>query len=1122
VKIIRYAVSHPVTIWMITLAAVVFGLTALSRLDLKLLPDIKYPSLTIQTEFPGTAPVDVENLVTRPLEEAVGVVPGLRKVHSISQAGLSQISLEFNWGTAMDYAALDVREKIDLVSLPEEVKVPLLLKYDPALDPVVRLGLTGDVRLVHLRNVADNVLKKEIEGISGVAAAQVAGGLEEEIRVEVDETRLAALGLTMAVVNQALLQDNINASGGRLRDRGAEFIVRTLSRLKNLDDIRNVTLTVIDGQPIRLDDVAEISRTHKDRTTVSHIDGQESVEIAVFKEGDANIVEMASLVRNHLDRVQKELPDGIELEVLFDQSVFIGQAITEVRNNAMIGGLLAVLVLFVFLRDFRSTLIIGIAIPISIVATFILMLTQGVSLNIMSLGGLALGVGMLVDNSIVVLESIYRRREAAGDDADPLEIAAKGAADVAGAVTASTLTTLAVFVPIVFVVVGVAGQIFRDQALTVTFALAVSLVVALTFTPMAVAFGQHKKTGNVGKDDRVPDMSLSWYKSWSVYAVEGRRYLRPFHLAGLFLVLGLPFSVVRLIKGITGILGKLVLIILWPLTWAFNRTFPLVEKFYETLLGSALKVRALVMLVALLVAAGSVVIWPRMGSELVPPLARGEFTLDLALPEGTPLSKTNKIVSDVELEISELSGVVLVAGNVGVSQDGETATQRRKENRALVRVRLSESTSVAENEVLEKIRVVLAKYPDLVMKLRRQSLMAFSAPVEVDVYGYNLENLQKTSDEVVALLADVPGLRDIKKSMIPGSPEVQVSFDRDKLSRYGLRQGEVSEVVKSKVGGLVATRLRDRERHVDIRVLNEASQRNTLAGIQDLIIVQRDDVPITLGSVADMNVVTGPSEIHRLGNRRVAIVSANLAGRDLGSVSADIEAKLASLVLPSGISVELGGQNVEMASSFRSLQLAILLAVFLVYLVMAAQFESFVYPLIIMFTVPLAISGALFGLYFSGHSISVIAIIGAIMLAGIVVNNGIVLVDRINQLRQQFDHLGDAVIKAGCERLRPILMTTSTTVLGLLPMALGLGEGAELRAPLAITVISGLLLSTMLTLVVVPVLYTLLTARGLGGVAFSGQPLAARLSTTDRLTDPQLAAVAGGRTDSIKNMGKGA
>ena len=527
-KVIRYAVSHPVTIWMVTLAAVVFGLTALGRLDLRLLPEIRYPSLTVQTDFPGTAPVDVENLVTRPLEESVGVVPGLRRVHSISQAGLSQITLEFDWGTPMDYAALDVREKIDLVRLPAEATIPVLLKYDPSQDPVLRLGLSGGASLVQLRGVADELLKKDIEALSGVAAAQVSGGLEEEIRVEVDEARLSALGLSIGQVNQALAQENINASGGRLRDRNAEYIVRTLSRFEDLADIERVTVGLAAGQPVRLGEVATVRRTHKERTTVTHIDGRESVEIAVYKQGDANIVEMAAMVRAQLDRLQEQLPANMRLEVLFDQSTFIAGAVREVRDNALLGGVLAVLVLFVFLRDLRSTLIIGLAIPVSIIATFILMLTRGVSLNVMSLGGLALGVGMLVDNSIVVLEAIHRRREEDPAGTDPAESAAKGAGEVAGAVTASTLTTLAVFVPIVFVVVGVAGQIFSDQALTVTFSLAVSLVVALTFTPMAAAFGRRGEAAR----DAVPAGGSGWLAAWTGGAAGGRRWLRPFGWPG--------------------------------------------------------------------------------------------------------------------------------------------------------------------------------------------------------------------------------------------------------------------------------------------------------------------------------------------------------------------------------------------------------------------------------------------------------------------------------------------------------------------------------------------------------------------------------------------------------------
>jgi len=1077
VKVIRFAVTHPVTIWMATLAATVFGLVALGRLDLRLLPEIRYPSLTVQTEFPNTAPVDVENLVTRPLEEAVGVVPGLRKVHSISQAGLSQITLEFDWGTEMDYAALDVREKIDLIELPEETSPPVLLKYDPALDPVLRIGLWGEAPLVTLRNMAEEVLKKEIESLQGVAAAKVAGGLEEEIHVEVDESRLATLGLSIGAVSEALAQENINASGGRLRDRNAEYIVRTLSRFQGLADIEEVTVGLVGGQAIHLRDVAQVYRTHKDRTTITHVDGRESVEIAVYKEGDENVVELARQVRRHLDRLQERLPETVRLEILFDQSVFISEAVAEVRNNALWGGLLAILVLYVFLRDFRSTLIIGVSIPISIVATFVLMYSRGVSLNVMSLGGLALGVGMLVDNSIVVLEAIHRRREkgAAAAEEDPAESTVQGASEVGSAVIASTLTTVAVFVPIVFVVVGVAGQIFRDQALTVTFALFVSLVVALTFTPMAVAFGRRSRGTRWGREEAGPvggeRLRLGY---WKRYLGESRRFGRFLRGVGLVVILAVPVTCAWVVVSAVRGLRRLLTWLLLPATRLFAVVFPALAARYERLLAGALTRRAAVMALVGLLVAAALLLFPTLGTELIPPLAQGEFTMSLAMPEGTPLSRTEKEIAALELRLGEIDGIVLTAADVGVSREGETTAQRRKENRAEVHVKLDRATREREAEVLAGIRRELRRFPDLTMELRRQSIFTFNAPVEVDIYGYDLDDLQRTSAQVVAELAQVAGLRDIRPGMVPGSPEVRVSFDRDKLNRYGLSLAQVSETVRDKVRGTVASQFRDRERHIDIRVLNLAEQRNTLAAVQDLIIAERGGIPIPLTAVAGMEVVRGPSEIHRLGRKRVAVVTADLAGRDLGSVSAEIQERLRRLALPANTSVELGGQNEEMGSSFRSMQMAILLAVFLVYLVMAAQFESFVYPFIIMFTVPLALMGAVFGLKLTGIPVSVIAVIGAIMLAGIVVNNGIVLVDRINQLRRRLP-LFEAVQQAGRERFRPILMTTATTVLGLLPMALGLGEGGELRSPLAVTVICGLILATLLTLVVVPVAYTLLT-----------------------------------------------
>jgi HAE1 family hydrophobic/amphiphilic exporter-1 len=1078
-RVVRFAVSHPVTISMVTVAAFVFGIVALGRLDVRLLPEVRYPSLTVQTEFPNTAPLDVEHLATRPLEEAVGVVPGLRRVHSISQSGLSQITLEFDWNTDMDYTALEVREKIDIVDLPDDAGTPLLLKYDPALDPVLRVGLWGDAPLTKLRTVAEDVVKREVESVQGVAAAKVEGGLEEEIQVFVDEAKLAAMGIPIGNVEAALREENINASGGRLRDRNAEYLVRTLSRFDSVEEILDVAVGARDGQSIKLADVATVQRGHKERTEITHVDGRESVEIAVYKEGDANIVDIAARVRERLERIGKELDDGTEMEVLFDQSVFISQAVDEVRNNALLGGLLAILILYVFLRDFRSTLIIGLSIPLSIVATFILMYNRGVSLNVMSLGGLALGVGMLVDNSIVVLEAIVRRRERAaggdggdgdddnGDDAGREESVVDGASGVAGAVLASTLTTVAVFVPIVFVVEGISGQIFRDQALTVTFSLLVSLVVALTFAPMVAAVGARRRGRAGGAEE-----GRAGAKSWGDLVPPGRaRWLRGIP-AFLFVVA--PVFLLGFLKMLARPVGWVLGRLLSPLTRLFEVLLPRITEGYGRRLAWALRNRAMVLGGSMALAVVALASFGLLGREVIPPLSQGELTLSCELPEGTPLSVTDQTVAELGRELRKIDGIDLVSANVGVSNEGAGSVRRQKENRADIHLKLARADGDSEDAVLEEVRKAFDQRPEVQMKVRRPSLLTFNTPIEVDVYGWDLDALMATAGSVSDEMAKVDGARDIRIGTVPGSPEIRVRFDRDKLSRLGLRLSEVSATVRDKVRGAVATRYRDRERHIDIRVQNEPDQRNTLSAIRELIVAERGGVPIRLGSIADMEIVRGPAEIHRLDGQRVAIVSANLAGRDLGSASEELAARVAGIALPAEVTLDLGGQNREMESSFRSLQLAILLAVFLVYLVMAAQFESFVYPFLIMFTVPLALVGAVLGLAVTGTSLSVIAGIGAIMLAGIVVNNGIVLVDRINQLRKHFP-LEEAVLGAGRERLRPILMTTTTTVLGLLPMALGLGEGAELRAPLAITVISGLVFATGLTLFVVPAAYTLLT-----------------------------------------------
>ncbi len=1086
-RLVRLAVGRPVGVWMAVAAAVVFGLVALGRLDMRLLPEIRYPTLTVQTEFPNTAPADVENLVTRPLEEAVGVVPGLLKVSSVSQAGLSQVTLEFDWGTRMDYAALDVRDKIDLVELPEDALAPVILKYDPALDPVLRVGLTGDLPLVRLRNLAEEVVKKEIEGLRGVAAARVSGGLEEEVQVTVDQERLAGLGLDLAGVEQALAAESVNTSGGRLQTEGASYVVRTLSRYDDLDDLRRVTVGSAGGRPVRLEEVADVSRGHKEREVVTHARGRESVEIGVFKEGDASVVQVADRVRHHLDRLGGRLPEGARLEVLFDESTYIRRAVAEVRDNALLGGLLAIMVLLLFLRDLRSTLVIAIAIPVSIVATFVLMYTQGVSLNVMSLGGLALGVGLLVDNGIVVLEAIHRRRER-GEEATAAAVG--GAGEVAGAVTASTLTTVAVFVPVVFVVVGIAGQIFRDQALTVTFSLLVSLVVALTFTPMAVAWGRRRRAPAGGEPAAAEGPGGRRLGAWLDEVPPGRgpRWLRA---VGPLLTVGIPVVLLALAaRFLRAVRGGLARLLRGPVG-LFDAGFRRAERTYAGVLGAALRRRARVLGLVLVLLLAAVAVFRGRGADLVPPLAQGEFTLAVTMPEGTPLGRTESAVRGLEAELGRVPGVAMVTAEVGTGREGAAGMQRRRENWAEVHVRLERAGGRLEERVLARARALAAARPEMEVKLRHPSLLSFSAPIEVDLYGHDLDRLQEAADRVAAALAPVAGLSDVRRGMEPGSPEVRITFDRDKLDRQGLSMAAAAATVRGQLAGTVPGRLHDRERQVDVRLLGRPEDRGTLASLQTLLVAERDGVGVPLGAVATYEVVGGPAEIHRLGNRRVAAVTADLSGRDLESAVAEVRGVLGRLALPAGVTAELGGQEDEMRDGYRSLRLAVLLAVFLVYLVMAAQFESFLHPLVIMATVPLALVGAVFALALAGLPISVVAGIGAVMLAGIVVNNGIVLVDRANQLRRRLPP-GEAVRLAARERFRPILMTTATTVLGLLPMALGVGEGAELRAPLAIAVIGGLLLSTVLTLVVVPVAWTLLTPGG--AAAWAPAPLRAARS----------------------------
>lgn len=1010
--LITLAVRRRVSVLMFALAVTAFGLVGYQRLSVDLFPDIAHPSLTIQTGLPNAAPQEVETMLTRPIEEAAGVLRGLERMHSVSRPGVSEVTMEFAWGSDMAELAMDVREKLDRVILPDEAEDPLVLRFDPALDPIVRLALVGPDPLTGVRHVADRRLKPALETVVGVASAQIRGGLEDEIRIEIDQERLAARGIPLRRVQEALAGSNINLPGGALRGPDQQFLVRTLNELETVDEIARLIVQETGGRAVRLRDIARVYRGAKEQTEITRVDGREGVEVAIFKEGDANTVRTARALQARIREWQGKLPPDYSLTVLFDQSRFIERAVEEVRNATVIGGVLAILVLFAFLRDVRSTLIIATAIPMSVIATFMVMYRLDLSLNIMSLGGLTLGIGMVVDNSIVVLESIHRKRQ---EGLVLARAAIEGASEVGAAVSASTLTTLAVFLPIVFVE-GIAGQLFEDQAITVAISLLASLVVAFTLIPMLSA-QRGLRTREIPRGTPRPDGTLS------------------------------------------------------TLGWG--------SRVYDRTVRGAIRHRYATLAVAAALFSTAAGALRTIDTELIPPLTSGEFFFEVRMPEGTSLEATNSVAAQMEAWAQQDERIERHHATVGYRRTaGGLSVGTTGEHLAQVDVVLDDRAPAGtEADVAAALRARYASIPAAEVRLGWPSYFTLETPIELAVFSDDLVSLRRYSVALAERIAQLEGFVDVRSTLEAGNPEVQVVFDRQRLATLGLDIRMLSETLRDRVQGTVPTRFRESDRQIDVRLLNEATTRASVADVRRLVIPGPDGRGLRLLSVADVVAARGPAEIHRLQQQRAALITANLERQSLGTAIDRIERVLSEFPPFPGMTTEIGGQNREMQVSFQSLRFAVALAIFLVYVVMASTFESLVHPFIVLVTIPLALVGVVAGLLATGTTITVIVLIGAIVLVGIVVNNAIVLIDTINGYRRRGLDKQEAVVRAGHARLRPILMTTLTTTLALVPMALGWGEGGELRAPLAVTVGSGLVLSTLLTLLVIPATYMIVPSR---------------------------------------------
>ncbi|WP_332697096.1 efflux RND transporter permease subunit [Halalkalibacter lacteus] len=1010
-KLINESVKRPVGVVIITLVMMILGGVSLNGLKVDLMPDMDLPVAVVMTPYNGAAPQEVENLVTRPLEGAVSATEGLDTMQSISAQNQSVIILMYDFNTDLDVVMLDLRDRIDMVrqALPDGVGSPSVMRFDPNQMPIMQIGISAEMDLTRLTHIAEDSIIPQMERIPGVAQVELTGGQVREIIVEPDLTMLQRNGLTISQLSQIIGGESMSASAGEVERGGQEVPLRIVGDFRTTADIEDINIPLPTGQSVKLSDVATVKDTFKDTASLAYVNGQPTLSIDIVKQGDANTVDVSEAVTNQLDTIQQQLSQEVTLTKIMDSAEFINDSIKSVVINMILGGVMAVFVLLIFLRSVRSTLIIGLAIPIALISAFTLLYFAGQTINIITLGGLALGIGLLVDSSIVILENIYKYRERGYSR---VEAAKKGAAEISSAVVASTLTSLVVFLPIVFTG-GIAAELFMPLALTVGFTLIASLIVALTIVPM---------------------------------------------LSGLLL----PKIIVEEDpKGLAKISANI------------GKVFDKVDNLYRSVLRWVINHKKTIVFGTLFLLIASLGGVKFVGVELIPAFDQGEISASFEMPPGTSLEETRETLTQLEeyllhTGVTEVvytsvgGGGMIGLGNGGDSNSGEL----------YIRLVSASERSVTTNEVIEEFSEYAETIPDMDFTVRSfESDGMGGNPIEIEIRGEDFDTLNLLADDIRDIISEVPDTTNVTHSMGETRPEVQIHVDRDLASQYGLSYGEVMQTVMNSVTGVVATKMRTDGQEIDVTVILPEESRDNFNQVQNLPLLTPAGDTVLLSAIADFVQADGPTVINRQDQTRGVSITGDIMDRDLGSVMADIETKLDHYIFPEGYDYQTGGDYEMMMEAFIDLSLALALAIFLVYAVMAFQFEKVMYPFIVMFSLPATFIGIILGFVLTGRPLSAPAFIGVIMLAGIVVNNAIVLVDYINKLRERGLAREEAILEAGPTRLRPILMTMLTTVLAMVPLAIGFGEGAELQAPMATVIVFGLSFSTFITLVLVPVMY---------------------------------------------------
>jgi len=1025
--LIRGSLKNPVARFMVAIGIILLGIIAFSDLAIDLFPDISYPIITVSTEYPGASPEDIEISVTRLIEKRVSRIQNVRYVSSRSKDSYSNVMIEFYWGTDLDVASTDIQQSINQIidRLPDDAKQPVIYKFDPSQISVIVLAVTGPMDEFRLRELAEDFIAPRLESLKGVASANVWGGRIREIQVELNRAKLEGMNLSLDKVAQAVRIAHMDSPGGSLRDERREFGVRTLGRSGDIESIEEIIVQQHNGVPIRIRDIGWVKDGFEDAQTEVNVNGKRGISIGVQKQIGGNTVSVVDNVLKALPQIQKELPKGVTLEVVSDQSTFIRKSIKNLQHEAIIGACLAVVIILIFLGSGTSTLIIAHSIPISIIFTFVLLHFGKFTLNIMTLGGLALGVGRLVDDAIVVLENINRHLEL-GES--PVEASYKGASEVSKPVIAATVTSIVVFTPLAFVK-GIAALLFVQMAYTVAFSLLASLFDSLTLVPVLTA--KFLKPRREKK-------KISWAQRFF-------RKTQPFFL------------------------------------W--------VDQHYQTLLHWSLSHRKVVMFGVVGISVGTLFVIPLIGTEFFPASDEGQLRMNLRLPVGTPVQETKRVMEKVEgiifQEVPELYSLWTRSGSgrgAGVFSGRFSGPHTGFVSAMLVdqsnRDRSSERISATlRGKVRDIPGAIITVYPGGIVS--RVITFGSDEPIDVEILGYDLATGSRLGREVAEILRGTRGITDIQVGREEGFPEYQVRVRQDRLASLGLTTSRVAEIVRGAVEGAESSLYVDpqtgREHKVRVRLREE--DRRQPEDLMRLPVPALGGKVVPLENAAEIVRVATPVQLERKYQQRIVHVTANTSGRDLGSVANEIESKISQMKIPEGFSVQLKGARLEQKEAFEMLLFALVLAILLIYMVLASQFASLLHPLLIMFSVPLGFIGVIWALFITGNTLSVISFVGIIMMVGIVVSNAILIVDYTNRIRQEGAELKEAIVRAGRIRLRPILMTTLTTTCGLIPMALGLGEGAETYASLAIAVIGGLLVSTVLTLVFVPTLYFIVENR---------------------------------------------